>query len=637
MSKQKWLWGIIVLLLVVSSTGIMMRWNAEQSNDSYEIVIPFDEIQTADKNSDLTMDEILSSLKEAGLTTVSLEPLTLKEMEKQNLITVYKENDLAAQLLFTPYKDAVDRSKSGYYIRVPENADYQKLIKNSVEPEEVQIGEEAFYFLPTSNHNFDLKTPIGYDQPAMDVISKHGLGYVFKVENADNEVANDKLVNQLLALKDGSSGRLLGQGDEAIGFGQEDGHQLVEKLSDAGYYFYTIESNPLKGESKIAQKTDYKMIRLHSININRQTKLKLNESIDRTTRAVKERNIRSIFYHIKTTGNAKENVEQTIDYLNGVHDAMPDHFQPGEPKLFDKVVVPAWVTAAVLLAGILFTFIVSELVKWLPLRFAAAGFMTVLAIAYFILKSTLFLQAFALIIAVLAPTYAVIKSAQGSTKMSKILLQYLKAVAISLIGIVIVIGLLNGNAFMTGFATFKGVKLVYLIPIMGVLLFTLIEMNRLADQNIKKSLSNTVTLLNKELKYWHVLLLIVVAGIGLFYISRTGNSGSVSDLELAFRQWLENTLYVRPRTKEFLIGFPFFVLALYVMGINRKWGSILLVPGVIGFLSIVNTFTHLHIPVAVSVLRTLYSVSLGFVIGLVFILIFKVGYRWVSKAIARWS
>ncbi|MCT6814846.1 MAG: DUF5693 family protein [Lysinibacillus fusiformis] len=637
MSKQKWLWGIIVLLLVVSSTGIMMRWNAEQSNDSYEIVIPFDEIQTADKNSDLTMDEILSSLKEAGLTTVSLEPLTLKEMEKQNLITVYKENDLAAQLLFTPYKDAVDRSKSGYYIRVPENADYQKLIKNSVEPEEVQIGEEAFYFLPTSNHNFDLKTPIGYDQPAMDVISKHGLGYVFKVENADNEVANDKLVNQLLALKDGSSGRLLGQGDEAIGFGQEDGHQLVEKLSDAGYYFYTIESNPLKGESKIAQKTDYKMIRLHSININRQTKLKLNESIDRTTRAVKERNIRSIFYHIKTTGNAKENVEQTIDYLNGVHDAMPDHFQPGEPKLFDKVVVPAWVTAAVLLAGILFTFIVSELVKWLPLRFAAAGFMTVLAIAYFILKSTLFLQAFALIIAVLAPTYAVIKSAQGSTKMSKILVQYLKAVAISLIGIVIVIGLLNGNAFMTGFATFKGVKLVYLIPIMGVLLFTLIEINRLADQNIKKSLSNTVTLLNKELKYWHVLLLIVVAGIGLFYISRTGNSGSVSDLELAFRQWLENTLYVRPRTKEFLIGFPFFVLALYVMGINRKWGSILLVPGVIGFLSIVNTFTHLHIPVAVSVLRTLYSVSLGFVIGLVFILIFKVGYRWVSKAIARWS
>ena len=103
------------------------------------------------------MDEILSSLKDAGLNTVSLEPLTLKEMEKQNLITVYKESELAAQLLFTPYKDAVDISNSGYYIRVPENESYQKLIMESVEPAEVQIGEEAFYFLPASNHNFDLK------------------------------------------------------------------------------------------------------------------------------------------------------------------------------------------------------------------------------------------------------------------------------------------------------------------------------------------------------------------------------------------------------------------------------------------------------------------------------------------------
>ncbi|MEK5230728.1 DUF5693 family protein [Lysinibacillus sp. FSL K6-0232] len=637
MSKQKWLWGIIVLLLIVSSTGMVMRWNAEQSNNTYEMVIPLDEIQTASKNSDLTMDEIFSSLKEAGLTTVSLEPLTLREMEKQNLITIYEENELAAQLLFTPYKDDIDVTKRGYYIRVPDNTSYQQLIMDSVQPEEVQVGEEAFYFLPTANHHYDLKTPIGYDQPAIDMISEHGLAHIFKVENASNEVANEQLVHQLLTLKDASAGRLLGSGDEAIGFGEENGHVLVEKLKDAGYSFYTIESNPLKGENKIAQITDYNMIRLHSINVNRETKLTLNASIDRTTRAVKERNIRSIFYHIKTSGNPHENIKETIEYLTGVQDTMPNHFKLGEPKPFDKVTIPIWVTALVLLAGIVFTFVITELVKWMPLRLAAAGFMALLAIAYFLLKSTLFLQAFALIIAVLAPTYAVIKAANGSTQISKILIQYLKAVAISLIGIVIVIGLLNGNAFITGFATFKGVKLVYLIPILGVLLFTIIEINRLADQNIKKSLSNTVTLLNKELKYWHVLLLVIVAGVGLFYISRTGNSGSVSELELAFRQWLENTLYVRPRTKEFLIGFPFFVLALYVMGINRKWGSILLVPGVIGFLSIVNTFTHLHIPVAVSVLRTCYSVVLGFVIGLIFILIFKLIYRWASKAIARWT
>jgi len=637
MSKQKWLWGIVILLLVVSSPGIMMRWNAEQANDAYEIVIPYDEIQVVNKESDLTMDKILSSLKNTGLTTVSLEPLTLKEMEHQNLISIYDENDLAAQLRFTPYKDDIDVNKSGYYISVPENASYQQLIKDSIKPEEVQIGDETFYYLSSLNHRYDLRTPIGYDKLAIEMINKHDLSLIFKVENANNKVANEKIVKQLLELKDSSAGRLLGSGDEAIGFGQPSGDVFIEQLSKAGYYFYTIESNPLKGENKIAKSTDYNMIRLHSINVNRETQLKLNVSIDRTTRAVKERNIRSIFYHIKTKGDAEKNLAETIDYLTGVQKQMPNHFKSGTPKLFDVVAVPTWVTALVLLAGIVFTYLISELVKWMPLRIAAVLFMSALAIAYFLLKSTLFLQAFALIIAVMAPTYAVIKAAKGTKNIASILLQYLKAVGISIIGIVIVIGLLNGNAFMTGFEAFKGVKLVYVVPIAGVLVFVLLELNRLVDQDLKKTLSNTVTLLNKDLKYWHVLLLIVVAGIGLFYISRTGNSGSVSNAELAFRQWLENILYVRPRTKEFLIGFPFFVLALYVMGINRKWGSILLVPGVIGFLSIVNTFTHLHIPVEVSALRTLYSVSLGFVVGLVFIFIFKIGYRFISKAVARWS
>ena len=134
------------------------------------------------------------------------------------------------------------------------------------------------------------------------------------------------------------------------------------------------------------------------------------------------------------------------------------------------------------------------------------------------------------------------------------------------------------------------------------------------------------------MKYWHLVLFAIVAGIGAFYISRTGNFGPVSNLELTFRQLQEDILYVRPRTKEFLIGFPFFVLALYVMGVNRKWGMIFLIPGVIGFLSIVNTFTHLHIPIGISLLRTVYSVVLGFVIGLVFILIYKVVSHYFSKS-----
>ncbi|HWL25094.1 MAG TPA: DUF5693 family protein, partial [Ureibacillus sp.] len=323
---------------------------------------------------------------------------------------------------------------------------------------------------------------------------------------------------------------------------------------------------------------------------------------------------------------------ETVDFLKGVTDKVPSSFTAGAPKVFDQISIPAWVTALVLLAGIIFTYLISELVKSPIVRLLVTGFMALLALAYFALDRILFVQVFALIVACFTPIFAVVKSSHGSTRIRNILVQYAKAVGISLIGIAIVIGLLNGNGFITGYDHFKGVKLVYIIPILGTLLFVLLSWTGIGSDGMKNGLNKSVTLLNKEVKYWHLVVFVLVAGIGLFYISRTGNSGPVSELELTFRQLQEDILYIRPRTKEFLIGFPFFVLALYAMGVNRKRGMIFLIPGVIGFLSIVNTFTHLHIPIGVSLLRTAYSVVLGFVIGLVFIAIYKIIVSLYNKA-----
>ena len=635
--KQSWLWAIIVLLLLASSTGLINRWKAEQSNDRYEIIIPYEEILTTSMESDLTVDEILATLKDAGLTTVSLNPLQLKDLEKQNIVTIFEEDQLAAQLRFTQYRDAVDVSKPGYYISVPEDAYYQRFITDTIEVEEITIGDEPFYFLPSSNELYDIETPIGYDETALEAIARQDLLHVFRVTNAINEEVNGKIVNQLVAMKNDRTAGLLGAGTEALGFGQTSQGKFVQKLSSAGYYFYAIEGNALKGEQTIARQTAYDSIRLHSMDINRETTLTKQIMVDRTVRAVKERNIKSIFYHIKTIDNPTENLELAVDYLTDVQKRMPDSYQLGAPSTFDKVDVPAWSKALILLAGVIFTYVMFGILKCNPLRIAAAAFMLLLAAAYFLLDRILFIQAFALIIAVLTPIYSVMSTAKGSNNIGKIAVQYVKAVAISLVGIVIVIALLNGNGFMTGFEAFRGVKLVYIIPIAGVTVLVIMSIYNIFENGYKHALSRSVKVLNKEVRYWHLVLFVLVAAVGLFYISRTGNSGSVSTMELSFRQWLEDILYIRPRTKEFLIGFPLFIVALYAMSINRKLGSILLIPGVIGFLSIMNTFTHLHIPIAVSLLRTVYSVVLGFIVGLVFIVIFKLLYKLVLKAIARWA
>lgn len=638
MGKQKWLWGILILLLVVSSPGIINRWQVETTSNNYEMIIPYEEISVVADESDYTIDEVFETLKDAGLTTVSLEPTSLQDLEDQNVLSIYEENELANALLFTSYEGTIDTENTGYYITVPEDEIYQQVITEAISPEKITIADRPFYFLSSSDEHYELDTPFSYNKSAIENVHKSGLKLVFRVENAKNETVNDNIVQQLLSLKDETVTGLLGSGEEILGFGQDSKNAWLQELVQADYNFYTIEGNLQKGEYDFAKSNDYEMIRLHSIDVNKQTDLTVNEMVDRTTRAVKERNIKSIFYHIRTTGNANDNLTEATDYLASVQASMPSHFTLGEPKQFEDISIPAWVTATVLLAGILFTYLMSELLKVNKLRIAVTILMALIAVAYFVFNRILFLQGFALIIAVLTPIYAVIKSANGSRQISRILLQYLKALVISFIGIFIVIGLLNGNGFLTGYEIFRGVKLVYIIPILGLLLFVLFEFYQVSKNGVGSALSSSVRLLDKEVKYWHLVIFVIIAGIGLFYIGRTGNYGSVSNLELLFRQWLENALYVRPRTKEFLIGFPFFILALYVMGVNKKWGTVLLVPGVIGFLSMVNTFTHLHIPVSVSLLRTVYSATFGFVIGLVFIVIFKILYHYFSKVkTKRWS
>lgn len=638
MLKQKWLWGLILLLLVVAAPSLVERWQAEENSNHYEIIVPYGEILTVANESELTLDEVLKTLKDAGLMNVSIEPTTLEKLQVQNVLQIYEEGELAKQLRFTPYAKDIDETELGHYISIPEEESYKTLIEEMIEPEIVTVAGELFYFLPEDNGDFTIDTPFGYSSKAIEAVQASGMNYTLRLENAENELVNQLMVEQLIELKTDQVAGLLGMGEEVIGFGQPLRDVFINELHQAGYSFYHIESSKMKGLGAIGRVTDYDVIRLHSIDINRQPTLTTDVMVDRTVRAIKERNIKSVFFHINVSdGNMEDNLDAAVSYLNGLDERMPSKYTVGAPVLFEKVTVPSWAMALVLVAGILFTFITSEILMVRALRYGATAFMILLAAAYFALDRIVFIQAFALLIAVLAPTYAVIKSAQGSGSFRGILAQYAKAVGITLVGIAIVVSLLNGNKFMTGYEVFRGVILVYLVPIACVVLYVLMKLFKIDVKNPKKSLTNTVALFNMPIRYWHVIVLVLIAAIGFFYIGRSGNGGTAPGFELAFRQWLEDLLYVRPRTKEFLIGFPFFVLAIYVMNTNKRLGQILLIPAVIGFLSIMNTFTHLHIPLEVSVLRTVYSVVLGFFIGFVFIAIYKALAKYSAKLSKRWS
>ena len=123
---------------------------------------------------------------------------------------------------------------------------------------------------------------------------------------------------------------------------------------------------------------------------------------------------------------------------------------------------------------------------------------------------------------------------------------------------------------------------------------------------------------------WMVFLLAVF----VYYIYRTGNSATTSSTELAFRNFLENTLVIRPRTKEMIVGWP--MLLLFIWSLRRGMKFLPMVFGLgmtIGLVSVVNTFLHIRTPFLISLLRTGWGVLFGLLIGLALVLLAELIYR----------
>ena len=95
----------------------------------------------------------------------------------------------------------------------------------------------------------------------------------------------------------------------------------------------------------------------------------------------------------------------------------------------------------------------------------------------------------------------------------------------------------------------------------------------------------------------------------------------VPGIELKMRAALEQIFYARPRTKEFMIGHPAFLLALCAA--VRRWRTwiifALVLVATIGQGSMVETFAHMRTPIEMSLVRGIGGIFLGGAIGAVLV------------------
>lgn len=619
---KKGLWILLIISLLISMPGIVKRHQVETSNTNVEMVVPFASIEMIANGTNNSKEEILTSLKEEGLVSVSFEPETVETLYKTGMITVVSSDRMTEMAYFDSKYEVINLRKEGIYVFIDEDNQLTEAIKSAFPEEKIVIGtlEEKKYFFIEGKQASIFKTPIGYLESMMDVVKKAGLEVVIRVPNSTSLNA-ETLYNQALELANKNQSFILYSGLEVVGYPSvSDIWGFNQQLKDNGLGIYTIEFTNQKGLQTAAQAVDYHIIRLHSVNLGTYDN---KEAVDRSIRAIKERNFRSIFITANDTISPNEAYDDLTTVIRGIKEQTPSVFTLQKAYAFDKIEIPTWSYYAAFIAAAAFIALALQTIfnhKYLTVL-SFAGIIALTG-GFVLLDRIIIVQLIALIVGVMTPIFAVLP-VPTVTNTKQLLKAYGKAIGITFIGIIIGVALLNGNEFLTKIMEFRGVKLVYVLPMVAVFIYA--------------SYKHIPKLLNQPVKYWHLIVLGVLAIVGLYYISRTGNAGSVSSLELTVRSYLEDLMYVRPRTKEFLIGFPLFILALYLTRYSKAAANYVMIGGVIGFLSMTNTFTHFHIPIYISILRSVYSLVLGLILGVIYIYVFKGCYQFYLQQIKpRW-
>lgn len=195
----------------------------------------------------------------------------------------------------------------------------------------------------------------------------------------------------------------------------------------------------------------------------------------------------------------------------------------------------------------------------------------------------------------------------------------------SIAGGLLVGSFLSTEGYLLEFYIYKGVKLSQFIP----LAFTIALFGLVAIKMPKPKQTN------KLLKFLPIITtVIIIGGVVIIMLIRSGDVKSTPKIEEFIRDFLENTLYTRPRTKEFACAWP--SIAVFLWSQKRKLSFLALPFGMISVIttvSIVNTFCHIYTVLPVSIIRTFLGFGIGFIIGVIAIIVLNILEKLFTKFI----
>lgn len=603
---------LVIISIIAALYMDYYRFQAEGSNKSVDILVDYDEAVILAKAHNTTTAEILKKFKSSGATGVIVRERTLKDLNQCGDVLIKTGNDIAfLQEMNNSFLAAVKVDMKNTYLIMRDEEVYRYLLTQIEAKKKYIFKDESnsdYYILGAHFTARELeKLGLGFMPKDINAVKEAGMGFVPRLREWSDASPPD--IDILVdSLKTVPNLKIITFNDTVIP-GAANLPYLAEKISTLQVPVGSFEFFNQQGLQTLALMMGKNMVRGHSISEEEMLAYSPATALERYTLAVSERNIRFLFVRLFGLNYPDTALEGALKLISAVKSGIEkEGFMVGQasviPSLpFSRLII-FLIGLGVIGGGIIM------MNALFPLRLTAL--LGVLGIAGWLgllyVTPDLARKGFALLSVVIFPvigTFTVLD--KEGRKLGGAVLALIKLSCISLIGAVIMTGLLADRAFMLKIDAFTGVKLAHVLPLILVCAYIILRDT--------KPLKKAAEFFNWPIQAKHILGGIFLLGVLGIYIIRTGNTGTmfVSSLETMLREGMDRLMGVRPRTKEFLIGHPAMLLVLYYGYDFKKLALVLF--GVIGQISLVNTYAHIHTPLVISLIRSFHGMWLGIAIG----------------------
>lgn len=646
-ASRKWLWILVVLGIVAALPVAYDRYQTESSASNVELVFNYRglaEVASYHAHPEQFLQEQLDKLKAAGITSMAMFESTLDDFKKSRRLMVYNAHDIAQMT-----QSVVPTDENFTYILFTNEENAGRLtpvIEDTFKSLDINVKPWEFHnqkglIIETSPEDAALK-PMQPDPIAFEMLRSKGFHIVPRM--SDSLPYDQEAMEKLLAYYEANDvKRILFEGDSVRGFNDNEDKNSLQSfanlLNQHGIGIAAIENTkkPQAGMSTLAYNIHYNVVRLYSLS-EKDALLDEDTIADRFALATKDRNIRMLYINTAPSRSAsKAMVTDSIDNIikslkepgNAIEQMEKNGFHMGRAEAFHITdsSLQHYLKMVVVLGGV--AFVALMISYFLPLLTLPAFVLGLIGSAgLYVLKPALFEQALALLVAISGPTVAMILAVRKlnalngadselatGRRVTHAIVLYIKTAIISMAAIPFVIALLNNITYSLVLNQFRGVSLLHAAPILLIAVFVILYRGGKPFRQIGKLFRTPITLL------W-VVVGVVIAGAGMYYLSRTGNAGKVSSIEMVMRTFLENTFHVRPRNKEIAMH-PLFLLGIF-LSIRYRNAVYIMIFAVIGQLSMVDTFAHIHSPMKISLARDLLGLGIGFILGLIAIVVWQI-------------